>query len=404
MAEPTAASTHKAYLARKHFANLDGLRFICIAMVLWHHARPDVLDGITLFRRGFLGVDFFFVLSGFLITTLLLREAATFGSFSLRDFYLRRIIRIFPVYFFVVGVVSFQVIVINGKEEYAEYVPYYLLFLSNYLVGDIPTLSITWSLAVEEQFYVIWPLLLLVTPPRFLLPVTVGLIAINVLSAAEILGGGRHASVGLLEIPLVPSVFSAILVGSLLALLMHRAASFAVLARLLGGRAAAFAGFAALVMFLSLAPGRLEVWHDFVIWLLMAAILAALVIREDNAFLGVLRNRFVARIGVVSYGMYLYHLVALHFVNAGLNAAGLHGPWTVLLVYSVASYVIAEISFRTLEAYFRRFRPAPRRAREWSAAASRPEERPVGSPVRALSRRAAYALQPRRAKGTSRRD
>ena len=402
MSKTTAASTHEAYLARRHFASLDGVRFLCIAMVLWHHAQPEAADGIALLRRGFLGVDFFFVLSGFLITTLLLREAASTGSFSLRDFYLRRIIRIFPVYFFVVGVVSFQVIVISGQQEYAQYVPYYLLFLSNYLVGDIPTLGITWSLAVEEQFYVVWPLLLLMTPLRYLLPVTLGLIAINVLSAAEILGSGRHASVGLLEIPLVPSVFSAILIGCLLALLLHRAASFAVLARLLGGRSAAVAGIAALVVFLSIAPGRLEVWHDFVIWLLMAAILGALVIREDNALLGFLQNRFVARIGVVSYGIYLYHLVVLHFVNIGLEAAGLHGPWTVLLVYSLASYVVAEISFRTLEAYFRRFRPATRRAPE--AAVAQPAGEATSLAARSPASRAAHALDLRGVREDRRRD
>lgn len=354
---------YETFQARKHFANLDGLRFICIAMVLWHHARPEGMEHIF-FWRGFLGVDFFFVLSGFLITTLLLREAAEYGSFSLRAFYIRRIIRIVPVYFFVVGMVSFQVIMIGGKTEYAPYVPYYFLFLSNYLVGEIPALGITWSLAVEEQFYIVWPLVLLITPWRFLFPVTCALIFINLLSAAEILGGGRRVSVGLMEVPLVPNSFSAILIGSALALLLHRASSFTALAHLLGARISAFAGFTVLIVFLSVAPDRLEVGHDFIIWLIMAGIIGALVIREDNLFLGFLQNSVVARIGIVSYGIYLYHLVALHFVNVFLGAVGFNGPGMVLLTYSLVSYVMAEISFRTLEAYFKRFRPASHRAQE----------------------------------------
>ncbi len=93
------------YRAARRFSNLDGLRFICIALVLWHHANPFPDSPLNLFGRGFLGVDFFFVLSGFLITTLLLREADAHGRFSLRDFYLRRIIRIIPVYFVTAQVV-----------------------------------------------------------------------------------------------------------------------------------------------------------------------------------------------------------------------------------------------------------------------------------------------------------
>lgn len=85
-----------------------------------------------LLTRGFLGVDFFFVLSGFLITTLLLRETAQRGRFSLRDFYRRRIVRIVPVYFFVVTIASVYSVLIKGETQYAGLVPYYYLFLSNF--------------------------------------------------------------------------------------------------------------------------------------------------------------------------------------------------------------------------------------------------------------------------------
>lgn len=93
-------------------------------MVLWHHAQPIKVQGLPILDRGFLGVDFFFVLSGFLITTLLLREADRYGSFSLKNFYLRRIIRIIPVYFFVVTGVSVYYILIEGQTEYLELLPW----------------------------------------------------------------------------------------------------------------------------------------------------------------------------------------------------------------------------------------------------------------------------------------
>jgi peptidoglycan/LPS O-acetylase OafA/YrhL len=138
----------REYLGRRHFANLDGLRFVCISMVLWHHATPGDLQAIQILSRGFLGVDFFFVLSGFLITTLLLREARDYGQFSLRDFYIRRALRILPVYVFVVSAVSFYYVGLKGRSDLADLVPFYYLFLSNFLTDHIPTLSITWSLSV----------------------------------------------------------------------------------------------------------------------------------------------------------------------------------------------------------------------------------------------------------------
>ena len=78
---PASRPDHRGYLATRHFGNLDGLRFICITAVIWHHApiRPEMTDISILFARGHTGVDFFFLLSGFLITTLLLREETAKG-------------------------------------------------------------------------------------------------------------------------------------------------------------------------------------------------------------------------------------------------------------------------------------------------------------------------------------
>lgn len=107
-ADPVDVCRYAAFLDRRRFGSLDGLRFFCILAVLWHHspvlgamqAPPEFLT------RGFLGVDFFFVLSGFLITTLLLREQASTGRFSLSGFYRRRFLRIVPAYLVLVTAVS----------------------------------------------------------------------------------------------------------------------------------------------------------------------------------------------------------------------------------------------------------------------------------------------------------
>jgi peptidoglycan/LPS O-acetylase OafA/YrhL len=88
---------HHEFLEQRQFNLLDDVRCFCILTVLWHHANPPNFPPIL--KRGFLGVDMFFVLSGFLIVTLLLREQSTVGKISLRKFYARRALQIFPVYY-----------------------------------------------------------------------------------------------------------------------------------------------------------------------------------------------------------------------------------------------------------------------------------------------------------------
>ena len=351
----------EVYQERRFFANLDGLRFVCIAMVLWHHNTPFDKGTAPIFGRGFLGVDFFFVLSGFLITTLLLREKRDYGDFSLRDFYQRRVLRIFPVYFFVVGSVAVYYIVIDGQSDLVGLVPFYVLFLSNFLVDHIPTLSITWSLAVEEQYYLIWPLILLLVPTRYLIPFSLFFIGINVAAVMGAFGPGPTGN-DTFRIWLPNATYAPIIMGSLLALVLHSAKGFSLIEKLLGGRWVAISGFALIALTMQMAPSDMRGLPNLVIHTIMVATLAALVIREDNAAVSFLQNRLIARVGAVSYGIYLYHLLALDIVNRLGARVGITNDWAVLILYSALSFVIAEFSMRTLESYFRRFRPVPRSA------------------------------------------
>jgi peptidoglycan/LPS O-acetylase OafA/YrhL len=92
---------YKAFRGTFRFASLDGLRCLSIVGVVWHHGPGHQMGGPL--GSGFLGVDLFFVISGFLITTLLLREQDRYGSISLKHFYIRRSLRIFPLYYTVLG-------------------------------------------------------------------------------------------------------------------------------------------------------------------------------------------------------------------------------------------------------------------------------------------------------------
>jgi len=356
-----APITHDRYMATRHFGSLDGLRFICIAAVIWHHgpSREELRGVSVLFARGHVGVDFFFVLSGFLITTLLLREETAKGNFSLRAFYWRRILRIVPIYFLVVTVAAFYAIVIQGNTDQLGILPYYYLFLSNFLVGeDIGFLSMTWSLAVEEQYYMLWPALLLLLPRRWIVKILVILIAINVLAAMEAfrLIGIYPIDVGHLRLQISGATYAPILMGSLAAILLHRPTGFAALRPLTGFRGAAVVWFIAVLVALGGFPGALEGLPNLVMHGFMTLMLISLVIREDNEMAPLMKLRPIARIGQISYGIYLYHLFALVIVTKLLEAMGINGTGLVIPLYFALSVGMAEISFRTYEAWFMRFR------------------------------------------------
>lgn len=354
-------SEHADYLATRHFGSLDGLRFICISAVIWHHV--PIWTGLThisvFFARGHVGVDFFFVLSGFLITTLLLREETARGAFSLRAFYWRRALRIIPIYFLVVSIAAFYAIVIKGRTEDLEILPYYFLFLSNFLkVEDIGFLSPTWSLSMEEQFYLIWPALLLIVPRRWMLQVLAALIALNVLGAM-----GLYEWLGLLPIDgqhlrfeVCCTTYAPILMGSFCALLLNSPEGFAALRPLTGFQAAPWLWFALLLLALAGFPGALEGPPNLVVHSLMCLMLVSLVVREDNGMAPLMRLPPLVRIGQISYGIYLYHLFALAIVTKAFEVLGLTSWGWVLVLYYALTILIAEISFRRFEAWFLRFR------------------------------------------------
>ena len=162
MPKPVANAPHIAYRP-----GLDGLRAIAVASVFLYHSRIDWLPG------GFLGVDLFFVLSGYLITSLLLVEWETRNRIDLRRFWLRRARRLLPALVLVV-LASLALAAIFARQDLARtrsdvlgslfYYANWHQIIANHsyfnLMGNPSLLQHTWSLAVEEQFYIVWPLLL----------------------------------------------------------------------------------------------------------------------------------------------------------------------------------------------------------------------------------------------------
>jgi peptidoglycan/LPS O-acetylase OafA/YrhL len=358
------ATAFNDFKQTKFFGSLDGLRALCILGVLWHHSPvfTALQPKVYLLERGFVGVDQFFVLSGFLITTLLLREEERYGRFSLRGFYWRRILRIVPVYFLVVTASAAYFILYKGQWELAPLVPFYYLFLSNIVVGDIPLLAPTWSLSVEEQYYMIWPVLLLLLPMslRFRAVLATGLILICALSAS-----GQLAFLGVRPIETDHAIwafstnsFTAMLIGSLVAILLNTQAGFSVFYRMLGHAMSPVVALGALLFYLQFGPEFLIGWTNAAMHGIMVLFLVSLVIRERHVMSGVLQLRPMARLGEISYGLYLYHLFGLHFANEAAGIFGL-GMWSTTALFVIFSVIISEISFRTYERYFLSLKDKP---------------------------------------------
>jgi peptidoglycan/LPS O-acetylase OafA/YrhL len=180
-----------------YFANLDGLRFFCFLSVFFFHSfhtdNPAIKSSsvyhffkVTLFGNGFLGVNFFFVLSGFLITYLLIKEKKINKNIQVVRFWIRRILRIWPLYFACVlyGFVIFpytKTLAGASPNETAN-IWYYLGFISNfdYIQKGLPDatgLGVLWSVSIEEQFYLVWPIILsFFSAKKFWIPLSLILI------------------------------------------------------------------------------------------------------------------------------------------------------------------------------------------------------------------------------------
>src|ERR1041385_4159129 len=171
----------------KYMPQLDALRALAVLAVMVHHFLPVdryiPTDYITL---GFLAVRLFFVLSGFLITGILLNYRRLERCTALRRFYLRRVLRIFPIYYLTLFIaLALQV---RSIQQGAFW---HLTYLSNYIAGFHPEwmgpASHFWTLAVEEQFYFVWPFIMLFTPRQHLAKVIIGTIALAVIFRAVVL-------------------------------------------------------------------------------------------------------------------------------------------------------------------------------------------------------------------------
>ena len=174
---------------------IDGLRAIAVFAVILYHFRITIFSHDP-FKGGFIGVDIFFVISGYLITSIILKELISRGSFSFKRFYERRVRRILPPILFVMLIslpFSWMYLMSKSFVEFSKSIVYSLGFVSNFFFhysgqeygaenGLYKPFLHTWSLSVEEQFYILFPLLLLLIFKFFKNHIGLILICIFILS------------------------------------------------------------------------------------------------------------------------------------------------------------------------------------------------------------------------------
>jgi len=331
---------------------LDGIRAVAIAAVLLYHNYS--FEGFRHWGGGFLGVDVFFVLSGYLITTLLLREQRGSGRIDLRRFWTRRVRRLLPA--------VFVLIVLEALLGRFVLDPTFasslrgdgigtLFYFENWrlAVGAGTTASHTWSLAVEEQWYLVWPLLLvgllfLARGRVRIVAWVVGLLAVASAIECALLytGDGARAYFG------TDTRAQGLLIGALLALvLLHRPRGHSRLVQFAGWGGGAFLVWIAV----SLKGPNDWVYRGgfFAVAVASALVIAAVTHSEDAPLARILSLRPFVAVGIVSYGLYLYHLPVFLWLTTsstnldGLQLLGLRVGVTAII--AVASYHLVEKRF-----------------------------------------------------------
>lgn len=350
----TAAEAYEDFRRARLFGSLDGLRCLSIIAVMVYHAVGVHGEGFT--GKGYLGVALFFAISGFLITTLLLREQEATGTVDLRRFYIRRSLRIFPLYYAVLGVYTALVWWLERHtEEGGEFfrnLPAFLTYTSNWFVppegnNERVIFVFAWSLATEEQFYLVWPWVVRWgrggwKPVAFM----VGLLGLRLGVSWAVKGGQLPAE--WLGSRVALSIAPSICLGCLGAYLLHWRKGFEWAWGLLGR-----SWSAPLALGLVVVGMRVPGMPHLVESLGMALVVLACCIREDHVLAAPLRLRAAAWVGVVSYGLYLQHMLALNLMRRLLPG---EEPWVLCVGMLAVSVAVASASYHFFEAPFLRLK------------------------------------------------
>ena len=335
---------------------LDGIRALAVLAVLAYHSG-------TPFKGGFIGVDIFFVLSGFLITTLLLQEWSARQTLDLPDFYRRRARRLLPALFLTIAAVGLIYAVepsLNHGLTFAAAAAAVIFYIGNWLIAlDAPEalglLDHTWSLAIEEQFYMLWPPLLLIGLRCGWRTRSLAAFALILCSASAVLRASLWlADIGSRVYFRTDTRADGLLLGCALAAVYANEPGRKRLRRALGSAAVPIVAGVVLILFaLKFTPTDRFVFLGglTVVALCSAAIIGHVVLAQRSWVTKALGLRALAWIGARSYGMYLFHIPIFRVCGRLLEG---QSPRVVVPLEVGTTILAAAVSYRWIESYFLR--------------------------------------------------
>jgi peptidoglycan/LPS O-acetylase OafA/YrhL len=344
---PTLLVTNAGRKPARYIPQLDGIRGIAVLVIMLQHVWGHwsalfTTDGVVqaVVKRGWVSVDLFFVLSGYLITGIVLRGSASATS-VLKSFYLRRAVRIWPLYFALLGFVCIATRLLHQHYPLAPF----FLFIQNFL-PEFPKPSFfdqTWSLCVEEHFYLIWPLCVLFVPRRWL----VGLLGL-VIVASPLLRLWALES-GIVTKLLYTSTqyrLDGIAMGSLLALLPSVYSQSAGRIHFFGRALLAVSLPSTAICLWHLSPDDLGFRSPMLytlVALVSTGIVAVATSKESGLLHKLLTLNALRYVGRISYGLYMIHPFVFGAFRQRIPDA--RGPFAAVAV----SLILASLSWHLFE-------------------------------------------------------
>lgn len=353
--------------------------FAALAVVITHiellkgqYLKPNLWqENKLVFELGALGVVFFFVLSGFLITYLLLKEKEKANTISIVKFYTRRILRIWPLYFLIMSIGFFLLpnftIFDHGyftkffKENFWSNLILYILILPNLAFSffkPVPHIGQLWSIGVEEQFYLIWPWL--VKWSKQLLPVLLGVVVVCVLVKAIIqlcvMSQPNNETLSHLKTFVASLKFESMAIGGIGAWCVHNDKYYKVILN----NISLLASFILILISVYFTPAVIQDGM-FLVQSVLFLIIILNVSCNPKSILKI-ENKLFVLLGNISYGIYMYHMIIIAIVIVSFNAYNIeisNNPIQQIILYAVClglTVLVSWLSYNYFEKYFVRLK------------------------------------------------
>lgn len=357
-----------------YFPNLNGIRFIAASLVIIHHVEQlaslfgmesyyDLIPWIEII--GKLGVVLFFVLSGFLITFLLLTEEASTEIIQIKHFYIRRILRIWPLYFLIVTLAFLILpnIPLFIIPEFGKDVVYQKLWLNILLfatffpnialsvVGKIPYASHTWSIGTEEQFYLVWPVIL-----KYIKKNRIQLMFFIIFSYLAFWGVLNSSFSHYIPFHMLIKAFwsrfniDCMAIGGLYAVFLFE--KHKVLRILLNP----YFFYTCLISVISLISNGIRV--PYVHYECYSILFGVVILNmaSNTNFKNILENKLFNELGNISYGLYMYHPITIVLTFQISKWLDISTKWFIYPMSVLLTMILAWVSYTYFERFFLKFK------------------------------------------------